>query len=115
MFPYQKFLIKETDRFDPSIFPQLDESLEQTVLQLATTPNAPSAAMIVSFAKDHRPAALQTADSPQFAWQLSAKSLPLTVLKNLFDSSKQNPGYRDALEAYATAYLTTGKTPQAVF
>jgi hypothetical protein len=111
MFPYQKFLIKETDRFDPSVFPQLDESLEQTVMQLASTPGGPSAAMIVSFAKDHQLNAQQAND----AGHVSAKSLPLTVLKNLFDSSKQNPAYRNALEEYATAYLTAGKIPQAVF
>ena len=111
MFPYQKFLIKETDRFDPTVFPQLDESLEQTVLQMASTQDGPSAAMIVSFAKDHCPDAQQAND----AGQISATSLPLTVLKNLFDSSRQNLAYRDALEAYATAYLTAEKIPQAVF
>jgi hypothetical protein len=112
MFLYQKFLIEETDRFDPSVFPQLEECLQQTVAQLAMTPDGPSTAMIVSFVKDHCMDSQQVKDYPQLAGQISSKALPLSILEHLFESSRQNPVYRKDLEAYVTAYLTTGKMPQ---
>lgn len=111
MFTYQKFLIKESDRFDPSVFPQLEESLDQTVAQLALTPGGPSTAMIISFAKDHCMNSQQVKDYPQLAGQIHSKELPLTILEQLFESSRQNPGYRRDLEAYVTTYLNQAKTP----
>lgn len=107
MITYQMFLIKETDRFDPSVFPQLTDSLQQTVAQLATTPSGPSTAMIVSFVKDHRIDSQLVRDNPQLASQISTKALPLTVMEQLFESSRQNPGYRRDLEEYITAYLSS--------
>lgn len=112
MFAYQKFLITEMDRFNPSVFPQLGESLKQTVEQLALTPTGPSTAMIVSFVKDHCMASQQVKDYPKLADQISSKALPLTVLEQLFESSRQNPVYRKELEAYVTAFLTNGRRPQ---
>ena len=111
MFSYQKFLIKETDRFDPSAFPQLEESLQQMVTQLGTNPGSPSTAMIVSFVKDHSMDSQQVKDHPRLASQISSKALPLTMLEQLFESSRQNPIYRKELEAYVTAYLNIGKMP----
>jgi hypothetical protein len=107
MFAYQKFLIRETDRFDPSVFPQLTDSLEQTVAQLETMPAGPAAAMILSFVKDHSISTQHVNDHPQLAGQIHSNALPLQVLEQLFESSRQNPQYRRDLEAYITGYLNT--------
>ena len=112
MFTYQSFLIKETDQFEPSVFPQLEESLQQTVAQLALTAGGPSTAMIVSFAKDHCMDVQQVKDFPHLAGQIVSKALPLTILEQLFESSRQNPVYRKDLEAYVTTYLNNGKMAQ---
>ena len=53
MAMYQKFLVKETDRFDPAHFPQLETSLEEIVKQLNREPAGPKADMVLSFVKDH--------------------------------------------------------------
>lgn len=109
MFAYQKFLIKETDRFDASIFPQLEESLQETRVQLATEPAGPSTTMILAFVKERSMNAQQVKDYPQLASLISSKSLPLSVMEQLFESSRQNPAYQRELEGYIKAYLTLGK------
>ena len=108
MFTYQKFLIKDTDRFDPAYFPQLSISLQQTIEQLATSPAGPSTAMIVSFARYHAINSQQAQDYPQLANQISEKELPLNVLEQLFESSRHNPLFQRDLEDYVVTCLTTG-------
>lgn len=114
MFTYQKFLIKETDRFDPSQFPQLEESLQQTRSLLATEPAGPSTELIVAFVKGHGTRSQHAADQPLQAGQLQAMNLPLTVMEQLFESSQQNPAYRRDLENYITAFLNAGRREQSV-
>lgn len=109
MFAYQKFLIKETDRFDPLTFPQLEESLQQTLVLLATEPAGPSTTMIISFVKAHSINSQQAVDHPQLAALISSNSLPLAVMEDLFESSRKNPAFQQGLEGYIKAYLTLGK------
>lgn len=110
MFVYQKFLIRETDRFDPSTFPQLEESLQQTLAELETGPAGPSAAMILSYVKDHSINSQQAKDHPQLATLISSRSLPLGIMEQLFESGRQNPIFQREMEGYIKSYLTVGKS-----
>lgn len=109
MFIYQKFLIKDTDRFDPGSFPQLNDCLRQILEQVPTMPAGPSTDMIVSFARHHAIRSQQVQDYPQLASQISEKELPLNVLEQLFESSRHNPAFQRGLEDYVVDCLTTGK------
>jgi hypothetical protein len=105
MFAYKKFLVKETDHFDASAFPQLDESLQQTLVQLAAEPSGPTTAMIVSFVKDGSVNSQLAKDHPQLANLIRSNNLSLTVMAQLFDSSKQNSAFQQDLESHITTYL----------
>ena len=72
-------------------------------------PSSPSTAMIVSFAKDHCMDSQHVKDHPALAEQIVSKALPLAVPEQLFESSRQNPGFRKDLETYITAYLNGEK------
>jgi hypothetical protein len=109
MSMYHKFLIKETDRFDPVNFPQLETSLEKIVVQLNREPAGPKADMLLSFVKEHSINSQYVADHPAVATLISTKSLPLGVLEELFDSSKSNPSFKKDLEAHVRSYLGEAK------
>lgn len=107
---YQRFLVKETDRFDPANFPQLETSLDQIVKQLNREPAGPKADMLLSFVKDHSINSQHVVDHPGLAAMISTKSLPLGSLEDLFESGRNNPLFKQGLEAhirscFATAHL----------
>ena len=105
MAVYQKFLIRETDRFDPTYFPQLETCLEQVVTQLNREQAGPKADMVLSFVKDHYISSQQVIDHPKVASLISTKSLPLGTMEDLFESSRNNPLFKKALEQHIRSYF----------
>jgi hypothetical protein len=105
MSVYQKFLIRETDRFDPANFPQLETSLEQIVVQLNREQAGPKADMLLSFVKDHAINSQQVIDHPKVASLISTKSLPLGTIEDLFEASRNNPLFKKALELHIRSYF----------
>jgi hypothetical protein len=77
---YQKFLVKETDRFDSSNFPQLETIIEQIVSRLNREPAGPKAEMLLSSVKDNCINSKQVVDHPTLATLISTKALPLDTL-----------------------------------
>lgn len=112
MHTYQRYLIKETDLFDASVFPELGKSIQQTRLQLEAEPTGPSIEMILSFAKDHCINSQHVKDHPRLAYLISTKELPLQVMEQLFESSKQNVTFRSGLEDYITVFLNTERSSE---
>lgn len=112
MFTYQKFLIRDTDRFDPIAFPQLNDSLRKTIDDLALAPAGPSTEMIISYARHHSINSKLAEDHPQLASHISEKGLPLQILEQLFESSRQNPVFQTGLQDYVVACLTKGKVEE---
>jgi len=105
---YQKFLIRETDSFDPTSFPQLDVSLETIVTQLNGESTGPMAEMILSFVKDHRIESSFLTNYSGLASVISSKAIPIGVMEDLFESSKKNPGFTKDMEAYIRSYIVSG-------
>jgi hypothetical protein len=103
---YQKFLIKETDHFDASNFPQLEACLEKIVVQLNREPAGPKAEMLLSFVKNHSINSQQVVDHPAVATLISTKSLPLGVMEDLFESSRSNPSFQKEMETHVRSYFT---------
>lgn len=106
---YQKFLIRETDRFDPTHFPQLQASLEKIVEQLNREPAGPKAEMLLSFVKDHSINSQFVLNHPKLATLISTKELPVGVMEELFESSRNNPLFKQDLEAYIRSGLATAR------
>lgn len=107
MANYQRFLVKDTDRFDPSHFPQLETSLEEIVVQLNREPAGPKAEMLLSFVKDHRIDSRHASEHPGLAAMISTKSLPLGNLEDLFESSKNNSLFKQDMEEFIRSYFAT--------
>lgn len=105
MSMYQKFLVKETDRFDPTQFPQVETCLEKLVMQLNREPAAPKEEMLLSFVKDHCINSQHVRDYPVVASLISTKTLPLGTIEDLFESSKNNPLFKKDLETYIRSYF----------
>lgn len=102
---FHKYLIGNLDQFASATFPQLEESLRQVVVLLATNPGGPKTEMILSFVKDHSIRSQQVKDYPVLAKLISTKTLPLHVMEELFESSKQNLLFRKQLEDYIRTYF----------
>ena len=109
MSMYQQILIKETDRFDPANFLQLETCLEKIVVQLNRESAGPKAEMLLSFVKDHCINSQFVVDHPSLATLISTKSLPLGAMEELFESSRNNQSFRKDLEAYIRSYLIKAK------
>jgi hypothetical protein len=105
MSMYQKFLIRETDRFDPSNFPQLETCLEKIVVQLNREPAGPKAEMLLSFVKNHSINSQQVVDHPAVAALISTKSVPLGMMEDLFESSRSNPSFQKDVESHIRSYF----------
>jgi hypothetical protein len=103
---YQKFLIKETDHFDPSNFPQLKACLEKIVVQLNREPAGPKAEMLLSFVKNHSINSQQVVAHQALAALISTKSLPLGVMEDLFESSRSNLSFQQDMETHIRSYFT---------
>ena len=106
MSMYNKFLVKEKDRFNPSNFPQLGASLESIVAELKGVPPGPKADMLLSFVKSHSINSQHVVDFPGAATLISTKSLPLGAMEDLFEASRSNPSFQKEMEAYIRSYLT---------
>ena len=102
---YPKFLIRNTDRFVPFDFPQLENSLQLLSEQLASQEPAPAADMILSFVKEQRIDSQHVKDHPRLAHLISTNSLSLQVMTDLFESSKMNENFRNELEDYIRSQL----------
>ncbi len=105
MYIHQKFQIGSVDQFLPAQFPQLETSLGQIMAQLAEEPAGPKAEMILSFVKNHSINSQQVKDFPELAHLISSKSVPLHVMEDLFEASRQNKVFTKQLEDYVRAYL----------
>lgn len=105
MSVYHKFLIRETDHFDPVNFPQLEGCLQTIVEQLNREPAGPKTEMLLSFVKDHSLPSQHVADYPRLASLISTRSLPLAVVEDLFESSRSNLLFKKELEAHVRSYF----------
>ena len=97
---YTKYLVKDTDQFDPAHFPAITEDMDAIIASMAKLPGSRNSAMLVSFAKDHCLESEWVKANPILAEMISSKSLPVTNLEALFASSGKNSSFRKQLEEY---------------
>ena len=97
---YSKYLVKDTDQFDPAYFPSITEDMDVIVASMAGLPGSRNSAMLVSFAKDHCIESEWVKANPILAEMISSKSLPVTNLEALFAASGNNSSFRLQLEEY---------------
>jgi hypothetical protein len=100
MFQYNKYLVKETDQFDPNEFSFVAE--EMTVIREQTEHLPPffKSEMIVSFLKDHSLANEWTKKNPELTELIASGALSARNIKSLFQSCKNRPFFRQQMEQY---------------
>ncbi len=108
MFTYHKFLIKDSDRFIATTFPQLEASLEEVAEKLEKTASGPAAEMIIDYTRDKNISAQHETDHPGLTDLITSGNLPLQVIKDLFESSQDNTLFKEGLETYIKAFLKSG-------
>jgi hypothetical protein len=97
---YSKYLVKDTDRFNPDHFPAITEDLDVIIASMTKSLGLRNSEMLVSFARHHRMEADWVEANPALAEMISSKSLPLTNLEALFASSGKNLSFCQQLEEY---------------
>lgn len=102
---YKKYLIKDSDNFQASQFPQIIEDLEEITRATAGVAAVDSADMLLSVCKGQGMKPEWAAAHPGFAEQISTRALPVKNLEALFDSCSKNPGFERQLEAYIRTSL----------
>jgi hypothetical protein len=103
---YKKYLVKDTDHFDPDHFPSLMEDMDTIVMAMDATPAALNAEMLLSFLKSHSIRTEWVKAKPELAEMISSKSLPITGLEALFESCTENPDFRNQLEEHIRVRLS---------
>lgn len=104
---YSKYLVKDTDQFDPYNFPGITDDLDVIVASMTQAPDLRNSAMLVSFVKDHHMESDWVVANPSQAEMISSKSLPVANLEALFASCVKNPAFRTQLEEYIQSRFKT--------
>jgi hypothetical protein len=100
MFQYQKYLIKENDRFDPDFFSFVVDDMnmikEQTEHVLPTFKSE----IIVSFLKNHKLESEWSKANPELSKLITSGNLSTANIESLFDSSRHNPAFIQQMETF---------------
>jgi hypothetical protein len=97
---YSKYLVKDTDQFDPAHFPAIIEDLDVILASMAQSPDAPDSALLVSFVRHQGMEPDGAKANPGLAEMIRSQSLPVANLEALFASCAKNPSFRKQLEEY---------------
>lgn len=100
MLPYNKYLIKHTDRFDPASFSSVHEEVIAINAQTGHLPVLFKPEIIVSFLKDHCLQNNWMKGNPGLTALVTSGSLFTGHIELLFESCRNNPGFRQDLESY---------------
>lgn len=111
---YSKYLVKDTDRFDPVYFPKVEDDLDRLIVSMAALPSVLNTEMLISFCKDHCMQAEWVRTNPVLAEMISSKSLPTANLEALFAACSTNAAFRGQLEDYISGRFRAASLSAAV-
>ena len=100
MFQYKKYLIKNTDQFDPEYYSFVADELEVMIDQTEHVASSFKAEIIVYFLKDLSLKDEWIAANPELARLVTSKTLSAGNIRALFESCHNNPVFGQQLEAY---------------
>ncbi len=100
MRQYNKFLIKNTDQFDPEYYSSVNDEV-LTINELTKhLPSPAKAEIIVSFLKDHFLKNDWLKTNSELTDLITSGSLFTGSIESLFESCRENPVFREHLEEY---------------
>ena len=105
MFPYKKYLVKETDKFDPQQFSFVIDDIEAIRKQTEEVSSSFKAEIIISFLKNHSLENEWIKANPALSGLVKSGTLPGGNIESLFESSNSNPYFRKQMEDFITKEL----------
>ena len=106
MFPYKKYLVKETDKFDPQQFSFIIDDIETIQKQTEELPSSFKAEIIISFLKNHSLENKWIEANPALTGLVKSGSLSSRNIESLFESSGNNPSFRKQMEEFLAKELS---------
>ena len=100
MFPYKKYLINNSDQFDPERFSFVDDDMATMIEEVKDTTAAFKAEIMVYFLKDHSIQKEWEIANPELVRLVKSKTLSSSNIESLFESCYNNPAFGLQLETY---------------
>lgn len=109
---FPKYLIKTTDKFDPEYFSSINEEVTSVNTQVESLPPFFKPEILVSFLKDHSLQSDWLKANPELVTLVTSGSLFTGNIEALFESAKDNPGFRQDLESYLLVQFSKPVIPE---
>lgn len=106
MFPYKKYLINNSDQFDPERFSFVDDDVNLMIEEIKHTTADFKAEIVVYFLKDHSIQKEWETANPDLVRLVKSKSLSSGNIESLFESCYNNPVFGQQLETYIKKKIT---------
>jgi hypothetical protein len=106
MFPYKKYLVKETDKFDPQQFSFVIDDMEIIRKQTKEVSSSYKTEIIISFLKNQSLENKWVEANPVLTELVKSGSLTSSNIESLFQSSSSNPHFRKQMEEFLTKGLS---------
>ncbi|OQP56829.1 hypothetical protein A3860_09600 [Niastella vici] len=100
MLHYKKYLVKNTDQFDPEFFSFVGNDVDLIKEEIQHIVCDYKAEFIVYFLKDHCLPGDWEKANPEFVALVKSKSLSSGNIELLFESCYNNPVFKQQLETY---------------
>ena len=100
MFPYKKYLINNSDQFDPERFSFVDDDMALMIEEVKDTTADFKAEIMVYFLKDHSIQKEWEMANPDLVRLVKSKTLSSSKIESLFESCYNNPAFGLQLETY---------------
>lgn len=110
MNSYEKHPVLSTDVFDPRNFPFIAEEVCVIGKSTSKVSSAFKASMIISFFKNHSLQNHWKDQNPELTEMITKGSLLTGNIEKLFESSRNNPAFRQDLENYVNSLITNMET-----
>ncbi len=114
MMRYNKYHIRDTDRFDPNDFPKVQAELENIVLAITGIPEINKEQIIISYLKDHPLEDDAITGNPELTRLLAAGHFITENIKALFESCRSNKAFLLDFEGYIRETLAENTKISAV-
>lgn len=102
---YNRYHIKDTDRFDPFHFPKAETEMQFIAKAMSAIPVTGKQEAIISYLKFHTIRTAWVSANPVLADRLSTSDISTAHLESLFDSGKNNVQFILDLESYISKAL----------
>lgn len=106
---YKKYLIGNSDNFDPDYYTFVAEDLAVMINQLEHVAPDFKAEIIISFLKNHCLQNEWMTANPELVQLITSKSVHTGNIASLFESCQNNPAFRQQLETYLKSKLNLQK------